>query len=226
MKTILQLVLGVLLLANLFGCELDVSPVQPAAIASSDISKSPSVSQIRGSASFHETPAPPPECKALDITDEDHDGAAAEIDCNDHDPIVFPGAYEWCDYLDNDCNGQTDENWQQMFGSLIGETCIAIGQNGCSNAGIWGCDFSHDWITCNATPRNPEKEVCNGFDDDCNGITDTDAWPEIGLECTVEAEACVLSGVWECDSYSGLPYCTAENKVAAPGSCNQPENGD
>lgn len=30
-------------------------------------------------------------------------------DCDDDDPAVRPGAIEWCDGVDNDCDGQTDE---------------------------------------------------------------------------------------------------------------------
>src|SRR4051812_23714723 len=31
------------------------------------------------------------------------------IDCNDHDPKVFPGAAEVCDGIDQNCNAQVDE---------------------------------------------------------------------------------------------------------------------
>ena len=30
-------------------------------------------------------------------------------DCDDNDPNIYPTAREWCDGLDNDCNGQVDE---------------------------------------------------------------------------------------------------------------------
>jgi hypothetical protein len=226
MKTILQLVLGVLLLTSLFACEADVQSAQMVAIGNSHADEQPRTSQIHGSAYYQEAPTTLPACATPPSNDEDGDGEVTELDCNDHDPLVHSGAYEWCDYVDNDCNGQTDENWQQIFGDLIGETCTVTGQNGCVNWGIWGCDFSHDWITCNATPRNPEKEVCNGVDDDCNGITDTDVWPELGLWCGVELEKCTYSGVWACDSYSGVPYCTAENKETIPDDCDPSKDGN
>jgi bacillopeptidase F len=38
--------------------------------------------------------------------DEDRDGYAATVDCNDHDPLVHPGAAERKhDRVDQDCNG-------------------------------------------------------------------------------------------------------------------------
>jgi hypothetical protein len=41
--------------------------------------------------------------------DADGDGFPCEVDCNDADPSVYPGAAEICDDgLDNDCDGDTD----------------------------------------------------------------------------------------------------------------------
>ena len=42
-------------------------------------------------------------------TDADGDGVPAEEDCDDDDPLVFPGAAESCDGKDTDCDPSTDE---------------------------------------------------------------------------------------------------------------------
>ncbi len=42
--------------------------------------------------------------------DSDGDGVFADADCNDNDPIMFPGAVETCDGVDNDCNGIIDND--------------------------------------------------------------------------------------------------------------------
>jgi len=41
--------------------------------------------------------------------DADGDGASELTDCNDSDPLTFPGAAERCDGLDNDCDGDASD---------------------------------------------------------------------------------------------------------------------
>ncbi len=43
--------------------------------------------------------------------DEDGDGYDSDVDCDDHDYQVWPGAPELCDGLDNDCDGTIDEDF-------------------------------------------------------------------------------------------------------------------
>lgn len=43
--------------------------------------------------------------------DADHDGHATPDDCDDHDPLVFPGATETCNDKDDNCNGKIDEGF-------------------------------------------------------------------------------------------------------------------
>lgn len=48
-------------------------------------------------------------CKASGIFRADKTG-----DCNDNNPDIYPGAYEYFDKLDNNCNGVVDENPENM----------------------------------------------------------------------------------------------------------------
>jgi Putative metal-binding motif len=90
-------------------------------------------------------------------------------DCDDTKPTVYAGAQELCDYIDNNCNGQTDENAR-----------TACGTGWCRRLGD-GCDTT----TC--TPGLPRAEICNAFDDDCDGVadngTDLQLCGAAGLKC-------------------------------------------
>ncbi|MEK7529613.1 MAG: putative metal-binding motif-containing protein, partial [Patescibacteria group bacterium] len=51
-----------------------------------------------------------PDCGAFD---SDADGYTADVDCNDSDAAINPGAVEVCDNVDNDCSGVVDD-WLQV----------------------------------------------------------------------------------------------------------------
>lgn len=54
-------------------------------------------------------PSAPTAMAATSSVDLDGDGFAAELDCDDGDARVFPGAREVCDSKDNDCDPSTSE---------------------------------------------------------------------------------------------------------------------
>lgn len=43
------------------------------------------------------------------VVDDDGDGFASDVDCDDADSSVYPGAPELCDGIDSDCGGDTDD---------------------------------------------------------------------------------------------------------------------
>ena len=46
-----------------------------------------------------------------DVSDADGDGFTLAIgDCNDHSILIYPGAVEIADYIDDDCDGLADED--------------------------------------------------------------------------------------------------------------------
>ncbi len=89
-----------------------------------------------------------------------------DVDCNNLDATIHPGAAEHCDGLDNDCNAAIDE------------ACDMDGDGFCNTAPIaWGPDqvCLHPEVDCDddAPQVHPAAvEICNGIEDNCNGKTD------------------------------------------------------
>ncbi len=111
--------------------------------------------------------------------DDDGDGWAACEECDDGDPEVNPGVAELCDGIDNDCDGSVDEDdasdadtwYADSDGDGYGDadaTTAACTQPTGYSADATDCDDASSAVN----PGAPE--LCNGIDDDCDGVTDED----------------------------------------------------
>lgn len=116
------------------------------------------------------------------LVDTDRDIWPDDEDCDPLNPLVFPGAEEICDGLDNDCDGAVDENldgvrrWypdadRDTWGTDVGavDACQPpVGQTYSNRGG--DCDDTNP-------EANPGSvEVCTTpFDDDCSGDAETNA---------------------------------------------------
>ncbi|MES2640058.1 MAG: putative metal-binding motif-containing protein [Myxococcota bacterium] len=101
-------------------------------------------------------------------------------DCADDDADVFPGAEERCDEVDNDCDALTDEadatgasSWYADADTDgYGDAAAAV--TACDAPAGYGADAS-DCDDTDAAVSPAGMEVCNGYDDDCDGLVDEDA---------------------------------------------------
>ncbi len=82
------------------------------------------------------------------------------------DGCEAPCGPELCNGVDDDCNGDVDET----FGDL-GLPCTS-GLGACRRAGVYVCTADGSGVRCGATAGQAGEEVCDGLDNDCNGLTD------------------------------------------------------
>ena len=116
--------------------------------------------------------------------DADEDGWNHPVDCNDESATTYPGADEVCDGVDNDCDGLVDED-------AVDATTWYIDADGDGSGGAQyteeACDAPVGYVEsgddCNdldADTHPGAEEVCDGSDNDCDGVADEDDATDAG----------------------------------------------
>ncbi len=128
-----------------------------------------------------------PATNPFDMDGDGHDDASCGgDDCNDHDPTVYSGAPELCDRKDNACafggGVATAEDYDNDGFAPMGASC--------SGGPLPKLDCNDN----NAAVHPGATEICNGLDDNCNGMIDED--PDAMASCneTGTVGACVMGG--------------------------------
>jgi len=110
-----------------------------------------------------------------------------------------PDTFDACgDNLDNDCDGQIDEGYEQL-----GQSCTA-GLGICLENGNYVCSADKSSLVCSAVANNNAvDEICgDNLDNDCDGQTDDDPELNLGITCSAGEGICKNSGVYVCTNNS------------------------
>jgi hypothetical protein len=121
--------------------------------------------------------------------------SARDDDCAESDDGIFPGAEELCNQEDDDCDGEVDEDSTaiELWPDTDGD-----GYHNWSGTSTMGClpleGYAAKGGDCDANEpaRSPGlAEVCNLFDDNCDGRVDERVRPQCGEGwCRRDASTC------------------------------------
>ena len=115
-------------------------------------------------------------------------------DCDDADGAIKPSATEICDLIDNDCDGDIDDADSSVVGSTTYYADLDGDTYGDPTNALTACvapsSYVSDDTDCDDGARsiNPAAtELCNGVDDDCDGVSDNGV---LGTSTACPAEDC------------------------------------
>jgi len=118
--------------------------------------------------------------------------AAFAGDCDDADVALNPEAIEYCDGIDNNCNGAVDDSpadgaayFPDLDGDGYGDPSLSL--IACSQPEGFVADDS-DCMDTNPEVNPEGEEICDEVDNNCDGVVDNDTSDGITYYADVDAD--------------------------------------
>jgi hypothetical protein len=159
----------------------------------------------------------------------------AEVSTCQNTPSNPTVSEDLCDGVDADCDGRVDED--------ADNTPLSCGEGICAQAGRISCVRAELTEECMPALELSRDELCNGLDDDCDGIVDENVlnacggcevallelcdgedndcdgrvdeeFPLLNQACTIGSGACGVQGVYQCSADpSQPPECVTDDPL-------------
>jgi hypothetical protein len=155
----------------------------------------------------------PPEgdVTTADVATDDVSAIDGRVDAEviDATPDACVPAPESCNGLDDNCDGTVDEG----FG--VGTPCDGPDTDSCADD-TRACNGTGTGTICANTSGDDDAELCNGGDDDCDGMIDEGFG--VGALCDgADGDMC-LEGLASCDGFGGVTCSDTTGTTAE--ACN------